>query len=144
MYCNYKYIVKISVSQLAKLAQVPKPVAAASLILLNSSKGSSAPPAQTPARANSSGLCRATPTFPPLKWESCGQILHAKAGNLLSSISSGKILTYCTVLTYQIHEDGIENSGTSFLHHQAEFLISHVWANNNIEYFTFEVYQITV
>lgn len=80
MYCNYKYIVKISVSQLAKLAQVPKPVASASLILLNSNKGSSAPPAQSPITANSSGLCRATPTFLPLKWESCDQILHTKQG----------------------------------------------------------------
>lgn len=32
MYCNYKRIAKISVSQLAKLARVPGTVAAASLI----------------------------------------------------------------------------------------------------------------
>lgn len=80
MYCNYKYIIKISVSQLAKLAWVPKPVSAASLILLNSSKGSSAPPAQTLDTAKSSGLCRAIPTFLPLKWESRGQILPTKQG----------------------------------------------------------------
>lgn len=32
MYCNYKYIVKISVSLLAKLARLPETAAAASLI----------------------------------------------------------------------------------------------------------------
>lgn len=80
MYCKYKYIVKISVSQLAKLAWVPKAVAVASLTLLNSNKGSSAPPAQTPVTPNSLGPCRATPTFLQLKWESCGQILHTKQG----------------------------------------------------------------
>lgn len=32
VYCNYKYTVKISASQLAKLARVPETVAAASLI----------------------------------------------------------------------------------------------------------------
>lgn len=125
MYCNYKYIIKISVSQLAELAWVPKPVAAASLILLNSGEGSSAPPAQTPDTANSSGLCRAIPTFLPLKWESCGQILHTKQGIYDLQFQVEKYLLIA-VLKYQIHEDGIENSGTSFLHHQAEFLISHV------------------
>lgn len=118
MYCNYKYIVKNSVSQLAK------PVAAASLILLSSSKGSSAPPAQTPVTANSSGLCRAPTNIPTTEMGIMGPNPSHKAGNLRSS--SGKILTHCTVLKYQIHEDGTENSGTSFLHHQAEFLISHV------------------
>lgn len=54
MYCNYKYIVKVLVSQLAKQAWIPKPVAAASLILLNSRKGSSVPSAQTPVTAQGS------------------------------------------------------------------------------------------
>lgn len=67
MYCNY--IVKISVSQLAKLARVPETAAAASLI-----------PAQQQRRwlsssRSESGHSRGLGAPQELKQESCGQIL---------------------------------------------------------------------
>lgn len=127
MYYNYRYIVKnLSFTASKASLGIPKSAAAASLILLNSSRDSSAPPAQTPVTPNSLGALQSNTNIPATEMGIMWPNPSHNAGNLSSSISNGKILTHCTVLKYQIHEDGIENSGTSFLHHQAEFLISHV------------------
>lgn len=82
MYGNYKYIVKISNLTASKASSGTKPVAAAPLILLSSSKGSSAPPAQTPVTANSSGLCRAPTNIPTTEMGIMGPNPSLKAGNL--------------------------------------------------------------